>query len=52
MEKVSDLLGLTIMFAENIFKMLENLKNNLGTYRVENLNDVRASIKKIMNGYL
>lgn len=30
--------------------MLENLKNNLGTYRVENLNDVRASIKKIMNG--
>jgi|LakMenEpi03Aug12_release.lakeMendotaPanAssembly.Ray.scaffolds.fasta_scaffold556304_3 hypothetical protein len=50
MEKVSDLLELTTTFVENIFSMLENLKNNLGTYRVDNLNDVRASIKKIMNG--
>jgi len=50
MEKVSDRLELMNTYAENTFNMLDNLKNNLGTYRVENLNDVRASIKKIMNG--
>ena len=49
MEKVLDLQVLTNTFVENIFNMI-NFKNNLGTYQIENLDNIRDSIKKIMDG--
>ncbi len=52
MVNLSDPPELINTYVENIFKManLIDLKQNLGTYRVDSLEDVRASIKKIMSG--
>jgi hypothetical protein len=52
MVNLSDPPELINTYVENIFNManLIDLKQNLGTYRVESLDDVRASIKKIMSG--